>query len=115
MVLLDCSTSEPSMCERVGDEIAAVGVRPGKRGEGVSRLHLPAVGGDAPWLRAEPREQRGDIEIGDGQGRHQVSSSTAVPGVGRITLSTGASLGTASIRNAAAVTVEKTGAATSPP
>src|SRR5207244_11258185 len=44
-----------STCERVGDEIAAIGVRPGKRGQGVSRLHLPAVGGAAPWLRAEPR------------------------------------------------------------
>ncbi len=52
--------------ERVGDELAAVGLRSGIGGERVAWLHLPAVGGDAPRPRAEPRESAGTSSSGSG-------------------------------------------------
>ena len=88
---------------------------PGNAANASPGCDLPAVGGDAPRSRTEPRQQRGDVVLGDRQRGHQVSSSIAEPGGGRITLSTGASFGTASMRSEAPMTAENTGAATSPP
>ena len=45
----------------------------------------------------------------------QVSSRISLPSGGRITLLSGASVGTPSMRSAAPMTFENTGAATAPP
>ena len=86
-----------------------------KRRERVAGAHLPAVGGEAARRDRKPREQRRDVEAGRERRRDQVSSLIATPSAGRITLSTGASGGTPSMRSADPITVENTGAATAPP
>ena len=57
---------------------------------------------------------RGLFALGAAHRAH-VSSPISAPSGGRITLSTGASVGTPSVRSAAPVTAENTGAATAPP
>ena len=99
----------------VGDERAAVGRLPAIRRERIARAHLPAVGGDPSRERTQPGDERRRVEHRGLRGRHHVSSRTSLPSAGRITLSPGASAGAPSIRSADPITVEKTGAATSPP
>ena len=101
--------------DRVGDERTAVGHLPAVRGEYVARTYQPAVGGDAARHDRQPGDERGGVESGREQRRHHVSSLTSPPSGGRITLSSGASGGVPSIRNADPITDENTGAATSPP
>jgi hypothetical protein len=99
----------------VGDERAAVGGLSRKGRERVPGPHLPAVGRDPARQDREAREERRYIDVGGKRRRHQVSSRTATTSVGRITLSPGASGGVPSVRSAEPITVENTGAATSPP
>ena len=104
--------------DRVRHELAAVHVRARIGGEGDTRFDAAAVGGDAARKRAKLREQRGNVGGGRserGHGVRQVSSRISPPSGGRITLLSGASVGTPSMRNAEPVTFENTGAATAPP
>ena len=99
----------------VGNERAAVGLLSREGRERIAGAHLPAVGGDPARRDREAGEERRDVDVGRKRGRHHVSSRTAVPSAGRITLSPGASGGVPSVRSAEPITVENTGAATSPP
>ena len=104
--------------DRVRHEFATVDVRARVGREGDTGLDTAAVGGDAARKRAKLREQRGNVGGGRserGHGVRQVSSRISAPSGGRITLLSGASVGTPSIRNAEPVTFENTGAATAPP
>ncbi len=99
----------------VGDERAAIGELPGKRGKRVAGTYPPAVGDDPLRACGERRQERRDVERRRWRARLHVSSRTAPPSGGRITLLAGASVGTPSMRNAEPITVANTGAATSPP
>ena len=100
-------------------ELAAIRMRSRIRGECHARFDAAAVCGDATRKRAQSCEQRGHIDRGEGNGVHggggQVSSTISLPSGGRITLLSGASVGTPSMRSADPVTLENTGAATTPP
>ena len=101
-----------------GMKRAAVGVRPGIRGERVAGLDAAAVGRDAARERAEPREQRGHVEVERARRRHGASRLLA-------DLAASAAAGSRcrparrSARRACAArrrsTFENTGAATAPP
>ncbi len=99
---------------RVGDVRAAVAMRAGIRGESIARPEPAAVGTDPRDRRAQPAEQLGGVEIGDGRGVH-VSSRTATASAGTTTVFVGASGATPSSRSAPPMTSAKTGAATVPP
>ena len=104
-------------------ELAAVRMRSRIRGKRDARFDAAAVGRDAARKGAQLREQRGHVcrLRGGGGGKRghgalrQVSSRISLPSGGRITLLSGASVGTPSMRNAEPVTFENTGAATAPP
>ena len=102
--------------DRVGDERAAVGSLSRERRERIARAHVPAVGGDAARrARASRASSAATSKSERERRRRHVSSRIAAPASGRITLSPGASGGTPSVRSADPITVENTGAATSPP
>jgi hypothetical protein len=105
-----CSTAR----DRVGDECAAIERFTRKCGEGVALRNAATVGDDAFGCGTERCQQRRNIHFRSDEGGH-VSSPISAMSAGRITLSTGASVGTPSIRSAEPITVENTGAATAPP
>ena len=102
--------------DRIGDEPAPVLMRSAIRREGIARAHVPAVGSDARNRHGELREQRSGLGVGRRRYRsdHVSSCTSAASAGGRMELS-GASVGTPSSRNAAPMTLLKTGAATLPP
>src|SRR5205814_7250400 len=98
----------------VGDVSAAVVMRARIGGERIARAEPAAVGADLRDRCAQPAEQLGGVEIGDGRSVH-VSSRTVTASVGRTTVFAGASGATPSSRSAPPITSAKTGAATVPP
>ncbi len=112
--------------DRIRHELAAVCMRPRVRGKRHAGFDAAAVRSDPAREGTQLREERSDvgnpggIVRGDGgesgqERSGQVSSRISLPCGGRITLLSGASVGTPSMRSAEPVTFENTGAATAPP
>src|ERR1700682_3894167 len=100
--------------DRIREERAAILLHAGIRGKSITSAHLPAVRSYPGHRNAQPGEQRGDVAVSACAVAH-VSSFTSVESAGRMTLLTGASGTTPSMRSAALMTLLNTRAAMAPP